>query len=218
VGRLAASILSADLARLAEQVKLVEAHADLIHIDLMDAHFVPQLTIGPVVLSCLRPHTALPLHAHLQVEDPEGLFDELADGGADGVSFHLEAIGHAAPALRKVREAGIRVGLAVAPWTPIEDVFPHLDELDDVIVLAVEPGRGGQPLLPETFDRLRAARTEVERRGLGVEVHVDGGVNLRTGRRCLEAGATVLVAGSAIFGAEDPVRAARDLRAIVEAA
>ena len=218
MGRLAASILSADLARLAEQVKLIEAYADLIHIDIMDAHFVPQLTIGPAVVASLRPHTDRALHAHLQVEAPEGLFDELAEAGTDGVSFHLEAVGDPVPALRKGRDAGMRMGVAVAPWTPVDEVFPYLEELDDVIVLAVDPGRAGQPFRPETLRRLEAVRSEVDRRSPAAEVHVDGGVNLETGRRCIEAGATVLTAASAIFGAEDPARAARELKTLVGAA
>ena len=212
---LAASILSADLARLAEQVKLVDAYADLIHIDMMDAHFVPELTVGPAVVASLRPHTDRVLHAHLQVEAPEGLFDELAEAGTDAVSFHLEAVGDPAPALRKGRGAGLRMGIALAPWTPVEEVFPYLEQLDDVIVLAVDPGRAGQPFQPQTLQRLEAVRSEVDRRSPAVELHVDGGVTLDTGRRCIEAGATVLAAASAIFGAEDPARAARELKALV---
>jgi ribulose-phosphate 3-epimerase len=217
VAKLGASILSADLAHLADQVKLVEADADLIHIDVMDAHFVPPLTIGPPVVASLRPHTTLPLHAHLQVEMPEGLFDDLAGAGADAVAFHLEAVADAAPVIRKARGAGMRVGIALAPETPVEEVFPYLEELDDVIVLAVHPGWAGQPFRPGALPRLRAVREEIERRALPVELQVDGGVDASTARGCVEAGATVLVAATAIFGAEDPTAAARDLRRVAEA-
>jgi len=218
VGKLAASILAADLADLAAQVKLVEGHADLIHIDVMDAHFVPPLTIGPPVVASLRPHTALPLHAHLQVDAPEGLFDDLAEAGTDTVSFQVEAVGDPSPVIAKARGAGMRVGLALAPETPVEAVLGSLDELDDVLVLAVHPGWAGQPFQPEVLPKVRGLRAELDRRGLAADLHVDGGVNAATARDCIEAGASVLVAASAIFGSEDPRTAARDLKRVVEAA
>jgi len=218
VGKLAASILAADLADLAAQVKLVEGHADLIHIDVMDAHFVPPLTIGPPVVASLRPHTALPLHAHLQVDAPEGLFDDLAEAGTDTVSFQVEAVGDPSPVIAKARGAGLRVGLALAPETPVEAVLGSLDELDDVLVLAVHPGWAGQPFQPEVLPKVRGLRAELDRRGLAADLHVDGGVNAATARDCIEAGASVLVAASAIFGSEDPRTAARALKRVVEAA
>ena len=217
MGKLGASILAADLAHLAAQVKLVQDDVDLIHIDVMDAHFVPPLTIGPVVVASLRPCTALPLHAHLQVETPEGLFDDLVEAGADAVSFHLEAVTDPAPVIRKARGTGMRVGVALAPETSAESAFTHLDEVDDVVVLAVHPGWAGQSFQPEALSKLRALRSEIDRRGLSVDLHVDGGINARTGPACVEAGATVLVAASAIFGAEDPAAAARDLKRVAEA-
>ena len=209
---LAASILSADLARLADEVKLLGADADLIHIDVMDGHFVPPLTIGPAVVAALRPHTALPLHAHLQVEGPEGLIDDLAAAGTDAVSFHVEAVPEPAPLLRKIRGAGMRTGVAIAPETPADALLADLDELDHVVVLAVHPGFAGQPFQPEALAKVRALRSEIDRRGLAVRVHVDGGVNLETASSCVDAGADVLVAASAIFGADDPAGAARELR------
>jgi ribulose-phosphate 3-epimerase len=217
VAKLGASILSADLARLAEEVKLVGEHADLIHIDVMDGHFVPPLTIGPVVVAALRPHTDRPLHAHLQVEAPDGFLDELAGAGADAVSFHLEAVSDPMPTQRKVRALGMRVGVALAPRTPAEAAFAFLEDADDVVVLAVEPGWAGQPFQPGALAKIEALRSEIDRRGLDVEVHVDGGVNLQTVARCLEAGADVLVAATAIFGAGDPARSALELKASAEA-
>ncbi|HET7236473.1 MAG TPA: ribulose-phosphate 3-epimerase [Actinomycetota bacterium] len=216
MAKLGASILSADLAHLADQVKLVETHADLIHIDVMDAHFVPPLTIGPPVVASLRPHTSLPLHAHLQVEAPDGLLDDLAAAGTDAVSFHLEASPDPAPVIRKTRGAGMRVGIALAPETPVASAFPFLDDVDDVIVLAVHPGWAGQPFRSEALSRLREIRREIDRRSLPVDLHVDGGVDARTGPACVAAGATVLVAASAIFGAEDPAAAAGTLRRVAE--
>lgn len=218
MGKLAASILAADLAHLAAQVKLVEEHADLIHIDVMDAHFVPPLTIGPPVVAALRPHTGLTLHAHLQVEAPEGLFDDLAEAGTDVVSFQVEAVADPSPLIRKARGCALRVGLALAPATRVDVVLEHLDEVDDVIVLAVQPGWAGQAFQPEVLPKVRALRDEIDRRGLPVDVHVDGGVSLATAQACVDAGATVLVAASAIYRAEDPAAAARRLKRVVEAA
>lgn len=218
MAKLAASILSADLAHLADQVKLVEPHADLIHIDVMDGHFVPPLTIGPMVVAALRPHTGLPLHAHLQVEDPGAMLEELAAAGTDAVSFHVEAVGDPVPIARRARDAGMRSGVALAPHTPPDAAIGSLEEVDHVIVLAVRPGWAGQSFRAEALASLRALRTEIDRRGLDVELHVDGGVDPRTAPACLDAGADVLVAASAIFGAEDPRNAASQLKALAGAA
>jgi ribulose-phosphate 3-epimerase len=215
---LAVSILSADLAHLADEVKLLGGDADLIHIDVMDGHFVSPLTIGPAVIAALRPHSYLPLHAHLQVEGPDGLIDELADAGTDAVSFHVETVADPVPVHRKVRGAGMRTGAAIAPATPAEAVFPDLEELDHVVVLAVHPGFAGQPFQPEALAKIDALRCEIDRRELDVRVHVDGGVNLETAPSCVGAGADVLVAASAIFGSIDPARAARELRRAAGAA
>lgn len=218
MGKLSASILAADLAHLADEVKLVEAHADVIHVDVMDAHFVPPLTIGPLVVASLRPHTRRVLHGHLMVEAPAALFDELAQAGMDVVSFHVEAVEEPAPVIEKARGAGMGVGVTVNPETPIEAVFPILEDVDDVMVMSVHPGWAGQAFIPEALPKVEAVRAELERRGLSVDVEVDGGVKLDNARRCVEAGANVLVAASAIFGAEDPAAAARELKSIVEPA
>jgi ribulose-phosphate 3-epimerase len=218
MGKLSASILAADLAHLADQVKLVREHADVIHVDVMDAHFVPPLTIGPVVVASLRPHTDRTLHGHLMVEAPEGLFDELAQAGMDVVTFQVEAVADPAPVIDKARGAGMGVGLAVAPQTPIEVVFPHLDEIDDVIVLSAHPGRAPQAFIPEALPKVQSVRTELGRRGLAGDVEVEGGVTFDNARRCVDAGASVLVVASAIFGAPDVAAAARDLAAVVGSA
>jgi ribulose-phosphate 3-epimerase len=215
MGKLSASILSADLAYLAEQVKLVQDHVDVIHVDVMDAHFVPPLTIGPVVVASLRPFTDRTLHGHLMAESPEGLFDELAAAGTDVVSLHVEAVEDPAPIIAKAQGAGLRVGLAVNPETPIETVFPHLEEIDDVIVMSVRPGRAEQAFITEALPKIESVRAELGRRGLAPDVEVEGGVGLDNARRCVDAGANVLVAASAIFGADDVWAAARDLKAIV---
>ena len=215
MAKLGASILTADLARLADEVKLVGDHADLIHIDVMDGHFVPPLTIGPMVIAALRAHTDLPLHAHLQVEAPEALLDELEQAGTDAVGFHVEAVPDPIPVLRKTRGTGMRAGIALAPATPVEAIRACLEDVDDVVVLAVEPGWAGQPFQPETLRKVEALRSEIDRRVLDVELHVDGGVNHETATRCLQAGADVLVAATGIFGSDDPSGAASELKALV---
>jgi ribulose-phosphate 3-epimerase len=218
MGKLSASILAADLANLADQVKLVHAYADVIHVDVMDAHFVPPLTIGPIVVAALRPHTDRTLHGHLMVEAPEGLFAELAEAGMDVVSFHVEAVDEPGPVIAKARDAGMGVGLTVSPETPIESVYPHLEEIDDVMVMSVHPGWAGQAFIPESLRKLEAVRAELDRRGLPADVEVDGGVKPENARRCVDAGANVLVAASAIFRADDVTAAARELKSFVEAA
>ena len=214
MGVLSASILSADFAHLADQVKLVEPYAEVIHIDVMDAHFVPPLTIGPVVVASLRPVTGRVLHGHLMVEAPEGLFDDLAEAGLDVVSFHHEAVADPAPVIAKARGTGMRVGMTLNMETPVDAIFPYLDELDDVMLMSIKPGWSGQVLDPEVYPRLESVRAEVDRRGLATAVELDGGVKVDNAQRAIDAGATVLVAASAIFQSPDPAAAARELAAI----
>ena len=213
-GKIAASILSADFAHLSDQVKLVEEHADLVHIDAMDAHFVPPLSIGPVVVQALRRVTELPLHCHLMVERPHELLRDFAEAGADIVTSHIEALEDPAAIVRGCEELGVRAGLAVNPDTPVRGVFPHLEGLDRVLVMSVRPGWAGQAFLEEALPKIEEARKEIDRLGLEVEVEVDGGIDERTGQRCLAAGATVLAAASSIFKAPDPGRAARELATV----
>jgi ribulose-phosphate 3-epimerase len=198
MARLAASILAADFGHLAEQVRAVEAHADLIHVDVMDAHFVPVLSVGPVVVEGIRPVTGLPLHCHLMVDDPALLFDDLAAAGTEMVTVQVEAGEDPDPILRKARDRGLRTGLGVNPETPVEAVFPHLDELDDVIVMSVNPGWAGQSFLPEALPKVEAARAEIERRGLSTDVEVDGGINEETLPAVVEAGARRIVVVRAV--------------------
>ena len=210
--RVAASILSADFARLGEQVKAVEPHADMVHVDVMDAHFVPPLTIGPVVIESLRPVTGLPIHAHLLVDAPERLFEDLRQAGTDIVTVHVEAVPDPASVIKEAAKTELRPGLAVNPDTPVEETFSHLDELDNVIVMTLaRTGWAGQPFVEASLRKVEALRTEVDRRGLTVDIVVDGGINEETGRRCVAAGATVLAAASSMVRAGDPGEAAMRL-------
>lgn len=213
---LAASILSADLAHLADQVKLVEGHAEVIHIDIMDGHFVPPIALGAVVVASLRPCTDRTLHGHLMVDAPEAFFDELAEAGLDVVSFHHEAVGDAEPAIAKARAAGMRAGVTINLETPVGDVFPYLDQVDDVMLMSIRPGWSHQTLNPEVYPRIEAVRAEVDRRGLPVEVEIDGGVKVENAQRAVDAGASVLISASGIFQAPDPGAAASRLAAIAK--
>ncbi len=218
MGKLSASILAADLARLGEQVKLIEPYADVIHVDIMDGHFVPPIALGAVVVQSLRPVTALPLHGHLMVDAPEAFFDELREAGLDMVSFHLEAVPEPAPAIRKARGAGLGVGLTLNMESPVEASFPYLDQVDDLMLMSIRPGWSFQTLNPEVYPRLEAVRAEIDRAGVAVELEIDGGVKVDNATRAVEAGATVLIAASGIFATADPAGAARALAAIAEGA
>lgn len=210
--RLAASILAADFARLGEQVKAVEAYADIIHVDVMDAHFVPPLTIGPVVVESLRPVTGRTLHAHLMVERPQALLEAFAEAGTEIVTFHVEAASDPGAVVARAGEHGMRAGIAVNPETEVDAVFPHLDGLDNVIVMTLaRTGWAGQPFQESSLPKIEAVRTEIDRRGLDVDVVVDGGIDEESAPRCLAAGATVLAAASSIFKAADPAGAAARL-------
>ncbi len=212
--KVAASILSADFAYLAEQIKLVEPHVELIHIDAMDAHFVPPLSVGPVVVESVRKVTGLPLHCHLMVDRPQELLKDFAEAGADIVTVHREAIDDPTKLIEHAGSLGLKAGLAVNPETPIEETFPYLETLDRVLVMSVNPGWAGQAFLDQALPKIESARKEIDRQGLSVEIEVDGGINESSGPRCLAAGATVLAAASSIFKVPDPAGAARRLSAL----
>ncbi len=226
--KIAPSILSADFAQLADDVERVAAEADLLHVDVMDGHFVPNLTIGPPVvkslrkrtdlhLDChlmvksLRKRTDLHLDCHLMVDNPGELLEDFADAGADGCTVHIE-LGDPRPLFAAMRELGLRVGLTHNPETPVEAVLPYLEEIDVLLFMSVHPGFGGQAFIPSVLDKLTAARRAVDEGGLPVELEIDGGINRETAPRAAAAGADILVAGSAIFHADDPAAAARQIR------
>jgi ribulose-phosphate 3-epimerase len=210
-GKLAPSVLSADFAELAEEIERVASEADLLHVDCMDGHFVPNLTIGPPVVKSLRKRTDLYLDCHLMVENPWDLVDDFAEAGADGCTIHIE-LGDPRPTFARMRDLGLRVGLTHNPETPVDAVLPYLEEIDTLLFMSVHPGFGGQAFIPSVLDKLAVARRAVDERGLPVELEIDGGINHETAPRAGAAGADILVAGSAIFHADDPLAAARQIR------
>ena len=210
--KLAPSILSADFSRLGQEVARVTPEADLLHVDVMDGHFVPNLTIGPPVVASLRPRTELFLDCHLMVENPDVLLDDFAKAGADRCIVHVE-LGDPRPLFERMRDLGVGVGLVCSPPTPVDAVLPYLDEIDLLLVMSVNPGFGGQSFIPDVLDKVRVARAEIDARGLPVDIEIDGGINVETAPLAVEAGCDILVAGSAIFHATDPLAAARAIRA-----
>ena len=215
--KLAPSILSADFADLAAEVDRVTEAADLLHVDVMDGHFVPNLTIGPVVVSALRKRTELFLDCHLMIDNPAVLLEDFADAGADRCIVHVE-LGDPRPLFDELRERNVGVGLVLNPETPVESVLPYLDDIDLLLVMSVHPGWGGQGFIPEVLDKVRVVRTAIDERRLDVEIEIDGGINVTTAPAAAEAGVDILVAGSAVFGAPDPLEAARAIRAAAERA
>lgn len=216
--QMAPSILSADFARLADEAQAVAGVADWLHVDVMDNHFVPNLTIGLPVVESLLKHTGLPLDCHLMITDPDHWAPAYAEAGARNVTVHAEAARQPVRLLRMIRAAGSRAGLAINPATPVEPYADLLPEIDMLLLMTVEPGFGGQPFLDLVLPKLRRARALVARHGGTVWLQVDGGVSAETIERCAEAGADVFVAGSAVYSADDPATAVQALRAQAERA
>ncbi|PLX84271.1 MAG: ribulose-phosphate 3-epimerase [Desulfuromonas sp.] len=202
--KIAPSILSADFARLGDEIRAIEAGgADYVHIDVMDGHFVPNITIGPLVVEAARKVTALPLDVHLMIENPDLYIPEFARAGADIITVHLEASAHLHRSVQLIKSLGKRAGVSINPATPVSSLEVILEEIDLVLVMTVNPGFGGQSFIPSCLPKIEALRREIERRGLPVELEVDGGVKTDNIGLIAGAGADVFVAGSAVFGTPD---------------
>jgi ribulose-phosphate 3-epimerase len=212
------SILSADFARLADEAARVEGVADWLHVDVMDYHFVPNLTLGLPVVEALLKATSTPIDCHLMIDDPDRWAPGYAEAGAASVTIHAEAAKAAVRTLRAIREAGARSGLAINPATPVDPYEDLLPEIDMLLVMTVEPGFGGQSFLDIMLPKITKARGLIDKYGGEVWLQVDGGVSAETIERCAEAGADVFVAGNAVYGADDPAEAVRSLRALAQQA
>lgn len=202
--RIAPSILSADFTRLGEEVKAVEkAGADWIHVDVMDGRFVPNITIGPMIVKAVKRVTALPVDVHLMIQEPERYVEEFAAAGADLIAVHVEAGGHLNRTIQQIKDTGVKAGVALNPSTPIETLAWVLEYLDLVVIMSVNPGFGGQKFIPNSLERISALKTMITEKKLSTLIEVDGGVNAKTVAAVAGAGADVLVAGSAVFNSDD---------------
>ena len=215
--KLAPSILSADFARLGEQIdEVVRAGADYIHVDVMDGHFVPNITIGAPVVASIRPVTSLPLDVHLMIEHPERYISEFVSAGADIITVHVEACPHLQSTIRLIKELGARAGVSLNPPTLLSAVEEFIPHVNLILIMSVNPGFGGQSFIPETLPRIANMRKILDDRGLSAELEVDGGINADNAPDIVKAGATVLVAGNSVFRAEEGIsRALRRLREAV---
>jgi len=210
---IAPSILSADFARLAEQIQMVEeGGADILHVDVMDGHFVPNLTLGPPVVRSIRKVTKLPLDCHLMIEFPERSIDAFAEAGANMISFHPEACVHMHRTAAAIRHVGASPGIVLNPATPIGVLDEIITEVDYVLIMSVNPGFGGQKFIERSVDKVRRLRDMIRNRGLGVRIEIDGGIGMENVGEVVSAGAEMLVAGSSIFGDPDPTGAVGRLR------
>ncbi|MCA1053467.1 ribulose-phosphate 3-epimerase [Rossellomorea aquimaris] len=202
--KIAPSILSADFAELGKEIKDVEAGgADYIHVDVMDGHFVPNITIGPMVVKAIRPITELPLDVHLMIENPDRYISEFAEAGADYITVHVEAVPHLHRTIQLIKSHGVKAGVVLNPATPAEFIKPILEELDMVLLMTVNPGFGGQSFISSVVPKIKQIRDWANETNPSLEIEVDGGINPETASICAEAGADVFVAGSAIYNQED---------------
>ena len=211
--QIAPSILSADFGRLAAEVKAVEdAGADVIHVDVMDGHFVPNITLGPLIVKAIKPVTTLPLDCHLMISDPDSYIEAFASAGADWITVHVEACTHLHRTIQAIKALGVKAGAVLNPATPLSMLDYVLEDLDLVLLMSVNPGFGGQGFIPSALRKIRELKAIIQDRGLDIPIEVDGGVNLKTIRDVAAAGAEICVAGSAVYGTEDYAATIRALK------
>ena len=211
--KIAPSVLASDFGRLGDEVcRVVEAGADLIHFDVMDGHFVPNLTMGPQLIESVKRYTDCPFDVHLMIANPQDYINNFADAGADFITFHIEIEDSVENTVNLIKARQINAGIAIRPKTPISALFPYLADVDLVLPMSVEPGFGGQKFIMSTLDRIDSLRKKILESDCDVLIEVDGGINLETAPLVVDRGATVLVAGTAIFNSENPREAIRQLR------
>lgn len=211
--KIAPSVLASDFSKLgAEAKRAEEAGADLLHLDVMDGHFVPNLTIGPDVVRAIRRSTSLPMNVHLMIESPDKFFRSFSEAGADSIVFHVEAAEDVSRSIKSLRELGVGCGLSLNPDTPVEEVLGYLGDIDLLLVMSVHPGFGGQKFIPESLQRMKLVREEARTTNPTLDIAVDGGINENTAKMVLASGANVLVAGTALFSSENMAEAIRRLR------
>lgn len=215
--KIAPSILSADFSKLGEEVLMLEKNgADLIHIDVMDGHFVPNLTLGPPVIKALRKKVKTPFDVHLMIDNPMNYIDDYVDAGADIITVHAEVLPHLHNAVSVIRKKGVKASVALNPSTPLNVLEYCLDDIDMMLIMTVNPGFGGQKFIPAMYNKIRQAREMTIRRNLRVDIQIDGGVYLDNIRQAYDAGANVIVAGSAVFNASDPGQMIKKMKEICE--
>jgi len=211
--KIAPSILSANFAKLGEEILDVErGGADYIHVDVMDGHFVPNITIGPLIVDAIRPVTKLPLDVHLMIDNPDQYIEQFAKAGADYITVHVEACKHLHRTIQSIKALGVKAGVVINPATPVSLIENIIEDIDMVLLMTVNPGFGGQKFIHSVLPKIKQVSDMVKERNLQVEIEVDGGVDEHTAKLCIEAGATVLVAGSAVFNKENRKEAIAKIR------